>query len=119
VPRSLSAQDEPQRARNLLAQQKKRLSKMVGSAPVHEYVVGRGQDELPIRALQTTLMRLPRSLTSRDRDALDKRLSTLGLADDRGQRRERVNSLDLVGGRAEVPVPGRPPAFVGRVRRTP
>jgi hypothetical protein len=74
----LLAEGHPQRARNLLIQQKKRLSEVVDHTPLYEYVVGRGENELSIRRLRTTLMRLPRSLASSDVEYLDRRLSSLG-----------------------------------------
>lgn len=73
----LLAEGSPQRVRGLLGQEKKRLAKVIGNAPLYDYVVGQGDDELPIRKLRMTLMRLPRNLTGKDVNALDKRLTAL------------------------------------------
>jgi hypothetical protein len=73
----LLAEGNPQRVRSLLGQEKRRLAKVIGNAPLHDYVIGQGENELPIRKLRTTLMRLPRNLSGKDVNALDKRLKAL------------------------------------------
>jgi hypothetical protein len=73
----LLAEGNPQRVRSLLSQEKRRLAKVIGNAPLHDYVIGQGENELPIRKLRTTLMRLPRNLNGKDVNALDKRLKAL------------------------------------------
>jgi hypothetical protein len=73
----LLGEGNPQRVRGLLGQEKRRLSKVIGSAPLYDYIVGTGEDELSIRKLRTTLMKLPRNLTGKDVNALDKRLTAL------------------------------------------
>ena len=73
----LLAEGNPQRVRGLLGQEKRRLAKVIGSAPLHDYVIGQQEGELPIRKLRTTLMRLPRTLSGKDVNALDKRLKAL------------------------------------------
>jgi Domain of unknown function (DUF4191) len=73
----LLAEGNPQRVRSLLGQEKRRLAKVIGNAPMYDYIVGTGDEELSIRKLRTTLMRLPRNLTGKDVNALDKRLTAL------------------------------------------
>jgi hypothetical protein len=73
----LLGEGQPQRARNLIIQEKRRLSKVIGNAPMYDYIVGQGDGELPIRKLRTTVMKLPRNLTGKDVNALDKRLGAL------------------------------------------
>lgn len=73
----LLAEGNPQRVRSLLGQEKRRLAKVIGNAPMYDYIVGTGDEELSIRKLRTTLMRLPRNLTGKDVNALDKRLGAL------------------------------------------
>ncbi|MFC3743095.1 DUF4191 domain-containing protein [Paractinoplanes deccanensis] len=73
----LLAEGQPQRVRGLLGQEKKRLSKVIGNAPLYDYVIGNGEGELPIKKLRTTLMRMPRNLTGKDVNSLDKRLGAL------------------------------------------
>jgi hypothetical protein len=76
----LLAEGNPQRVRSLLGQEKRRLAKVIGNAPLHDYVIGNGDGEVPIRKLRITLTKLPRALNGKDVNALDKRLSALALA---------------------------------------
>ncbi len=56
---------------------RKRLSKVIGSADLRDFMIGNGEGEVPIRKLRMTLMRLPRTLGPKDVNALDKRLKAL------------------------------------------
>ncbi len=73
----LLGEGQPQRVRGLLAQEKRRLSKVIGNAPLFDFVIGNEEGQLPIRKMRTTLMRLPRNLTGKDVNALDTRLGAL------------------------------------------
>ncbi|GAA2562380.1 DUF4191 domain-containing protein [Winogradskya consettensis] len=73
----LLGEGQPQRVRSLMGQEKRRLSKVIGSAPMYDFLIGTEEGELPIRKLRTTMMRLPRNLTGKDVNALDKRLGAL------------------------------------------
>jgi hypothetical protein len=73
----LLGEGQPQRVRGLLGQEKKRLSKVIGNAPLYDYVIGTEEGQLSIRKLRTTMMKLPRNLTGKDVNALDKRLGAL------------------------------------------
>lgn len=73
----LIGEGNPQRVRGLLSQEKRRLSKVIGNAPLFDYVLGNDEGQLPIRKMRTTLMRLPRNLTGKDVNALDTRLGAL------------------------------------------
>jgi hypothetical protein len=73
----LLGEGQAQRVRGLLGQEKRRLSKVIGTAPLFDYVIGTGEGELSIRKLRTTMMKLPRNLTGKDVNALDKRLAAL------------------------------------------
>ncbi|GGQ87419.1 membrane protein [Couchioplanes caeruleus subsp. azureus] len=73
----LLGEGQAQRVRTLLGQEKRRLSKVIGNAPMYDYVIGGQEGELSIRKLRTTMMKLPRNLTGKDVNALDKRLGAL------------------------------------------
>ncbi|MET0425949.1 MAG: DUF4191 domain-containing protein [Actinoplanes sp.] len=73
----LLAEGNPQRVRALLGQEKRRLTKVIGNAPLYDYIVGSEEGQLPVRKLRSTLMRLPRNLTGKDVNSLDKRLGAL------------------------------------------
>ncbi|AVT33534.1 MULTISPECIES: DUF4191 domain-containing protein [Plantactinospora] len=76
----LLGEGNPQRTRSLLGQEKRRLAKVIGTAPLYDYLIGQGEDELSIRKLRTTLLRLPPNLKGKDVNALDKRLKALSAA---------------------------------------
>jgi hypothetical protein len=73
----LVGEGQPQRVKGLIGQEKRRLSKVIGKAPMYDYILGHAEGELPIKKIRTTLMRLPRNLTGKDVNALDKRLAAL------------------------------------------
>jgi hypothetical protein len=73
----LLGEGNPSRLRGLIIQERKRLSKVIGSADLHDYIIGNDEGEIPIRKLRTTLMRLPRTLAPKDVSALDKRIKAL------------------------------------------
>jgi len=73
----LLGEGNPGRVRGLLGQEKRRLSRIIGSAELHDYLVGPGDGELPIAKLRGTLMKLPRTITVKDVNALDARLKAL------------------------------------------
>jgi hypothetical protein len=73
----LLGEGNPGRVKSLIAQERKRLAKVIGSADMRDFIVGTAEGELPIRKLRTTLLRLPRTLTGKDVNSLDKRLKAL------------------------------------------
>ncbi|HEX6500556.1 MAG TPA: DUF4191 domain-containing protein [Micromonosporaceae bacterium] len=73
----LLGEGNPSRVRSLIGQEKRRLSKVIGSAELRDFIVGNGEGEIPISKLRGTLMRLPRTLTGKDVNALDTRLKAL------------------------------------------
>ncbi|MFI5838583.1 DUF4191 domain-containing protein [Catenuloplanes sp. NPDC051500] len=73
----LVGEGDPSKVRHLLSSEKKRLSKVIGNAPLHDYVIGTGENELSIRKLRMTLLRLPRDISGAEVNALDKRLAAL------------------------------------------
>ena len=54
----LLGEGNPQRVRGLIGQEKRRLAKVIGSAPLYDYVIGNGEGELPLRKMRMTLVRL-------------------------------------------------------------
>ena len=73
----LIAEGSANRIRSLLGQEKKRLARVVGEVPIYDFTVGDGEGQVSIRKLRTTLMKLPRNITSKQLNALDKRLTAL------------------------------------------
>jgi hypothetical protein len=74
----LLAEGDRQRVGRMLGQERKRLAKVIGkSAPLHTYILGHGEDELPLRRLRIELTKLPKTISGRDVNALDTRLKAL------------------------------------------
>jgi hypothetical protein len=87
----LVAEGSPNRVRGLLAQEKKRLARVVGDTPIYDVTVGDDEGQVPLRKLGAHVMKLPRNLNGAEVNALNRRIAALG-----GQR------MPLPGG----PLPG-------------
>lgn len=68
----------PHRVKPLLAQEKKRIAKVVGSTPIYDVIVGNDEGQVPLRKLNTYLTKLPRNITANAVGDLDSRLNALG-----------------------------------------
>ena len=84
----LVGEGQPQRVRPLIAQEKKKVARVVGDTPIYDIVVGDGEGQVPLRKLSQHVMKLPRNLNAAEVNSLGRRMSALG------------------GGR--MPVPGGP-----------
>lgn len=74
----LLGEGDPQRLRPMLSQEKRRLSKVIGTAPLYDFMVGRGENQVPLAKLRWRLMKLPaNALKGRDVNSLDRRLKAL------------------------------------------
>jgi hypothetical protein len=73
----LLGEGQPSRVRALIGQERKRLSKVIGSAEMRDFMIGRGEGEVPIPKLRATLVKLPRTMSGKDVNALDKRIKAL------------------------------------------
>jgi hypothetical protein len=74
----LVGEGSPQRVRGLIAQEKRRISRIAGDTPIYDIVVGNGDDEVPLAKLNLKLNRLPRNLSKAEVSSIDKRLQALG-----------------------------------------
>jgi hypothetical protein len=74
----LVAEGAPTRVRGLLAQEKKKVARVVGDTPIYDIVVGDDEDQIPLRKLSSHVMKLPRNLTAGEVNALARRMSALG-----------------------------------------
>jgi len=74
----LVAEGVPGRVRGLLAQEKKRIARVVGDAPIYDIIVGDDEGQIPLRKLSTHVMKLPRNLSAAEVNALGKRMSAMG-----------------------------------------
>jgi hypothetical protein len=74
----LVAEGVPARVRGLLAQEKKKVARVVGDTPIYDITVGDDEGQIPLRKLSTHVMKLPRNLTAAEVNSLARRMSALG-----------------------------------------
>jgi hypothetical protein len=73
----LIGEGNPQKVRSMLGQEKRRLAKIIGSTDMREYVIGNDEGQLPLKKIRTTFMKLPRTITGKEVNALETRLTAL------------------------------------------
>src|SRR5579884_2643543 len=73
----LVAEGTPHRVKPLLAQEKKRVSRLVGDIPIYDIMVGNGEGQVPLAKLPRHLAKLPRNLTAEQIDGLESKLAIL------------------------------------------
>ncbi len=74
----LVGEGQPQRVRGMMAQEKKRVSRIAGDTPIYDVLLGDDDGQVPIRRLNSHIVKLPRNLSQAQVNALDKRLAALG-----------------------------------------
>ena len=74
----LVGEGSPNRVRGLLAQEKKKLARVVGDTPIYDIVVGDDEGQVPLRKLSAHVMKLPRNLDGAALNTLRRRMSALG-----------------------------------------
>lgn len=74
----LVAEGAPHRVRALLAQEKKKVARLVGDTPIYDFVVGNDEGQIPLKKLQRHVTKLPRNIDAKRMDTIDSRLSALG-----------------------------------------
>ncbi|WP_329072006.1 DUF4191 domain-containing protein [Amycolatopsis sp. NBC_01480] len=74
----LVAEGASHRVKTLLAQEKKRVSRLVGDTPIYDMTIGHEENQVPLKKLQSHLMKLPRNLKPNQVDALEAKLAALG-----------------------------------------
>ena len=73
----LLGEGNPSRVRTLMSQEKKRLGKVIGNAELRDFMIGTDEGQVPLRKLRMTLLKLPRTLGTKDVAALEKRIKAL------------------------------------------
>jgi hypothetical protein len=73
----LVAEGAPHRTKNLVAQEKKRVSRIVGQVPIYEISVGEDEGQVPLAKLQRHVTKLPRNIDKSQMDTVEKRLAAL------------------------------------------
>lgn len=73
----LVAEGAPHRVKPLLAQEKKRIARVVGDTPIYDVIVGTEEGQTPLKKLNPFLMKLPRNISASAVEELDARLTAL------------------------------------------
>lgn len=76
----LLGEGNPVRVAPLVAQERKRLARLVPDVPVYDYQVGAGEGQLPLGRLQRELTKLPRNLAPGQVAEVERRLRAVGSA---------------------------------------
>lgn len=73
----LVGEGSAQRVKGLLAQEKRRLSRLIGDTPIYDVTVGSDEGQVPLGKLNAHLIKLPRNLDKGQVVALNRRLAAL------------------------------------------
>jgi hypothetical protein len=73
----LVGEGSPHRVKPLLAQEKKKIARIVGDTPIYDFIVGNEEGETTLRKLAPSIMKLPRNIPADMVGDLDNRLSVL------------------------------------------
>jgi Domain of unknown function (DUF4191) len=74
----LVGEGSPNRVRGLLAQEKKKVARVVGDTPIYDIVVGDEEGQVPLKKLSSHVMKLPRNLTAAEVNSMGRRMAALG-----------------------------------------
>ena len=74
----LVAEGSPTRVRGLLAQEKKKVARVVGDTPIYDIIVGDDEGQVPLKKLSSHVMKLPRNLSAAEVNSLGRRMAALG-----------------------------------------
>jgi hypothetical protein len=74
----LVAEGAPHRVKGLLAQEKKRTARVVGSTPIYDVIVGNDEGQVPLSKLQRHLTKLPRNISRNEMETIEAKLAALG-----------------------------------------
>src|SRR5215211_770611 len=73
----LLIEGSPTRLKNLIVQEKKRVTRVAPEIPVYDVTVGDDEGQIPLRKLQTHFIKMPRNITPKQINALENRLQAL------------------------------------------
>lgn len=74
----LVGEGAPTRVANLLASEKKKVARYLPDVPVYDVQAGNAEGQIPLRRLNSKLMKLPRNLTNNQVSEVNRRLKALG-----------------------------------------
>lgn len=76
----LVGEGNPGRLAQLLGQEKRRVGRVAAETPIYDVLVGEGTGQVPLRKLQSHMMKLPRNLKPAQVRAVEGRMRALGQA---------------------------------------
>jgi hypothetical protein len=74
----LVGEGAPHRVKGLIAQEKKKISRIAGETPIYDITVGTGEGDVRLAKMRTYLLKLPANLSKDQVSTLEKRLAALG-----------------------------------------
>jgi hypothetical protein len=74
----LVAEGARNRTRSLVGNEKRRISRIVGSTPVYDVHVGDGEGEVPLRGLEKHFLKLPHNIKPKLVNELDRKFKAMG-----------------------------------------
>jgi len=74
----LVGEGAPNRTRNLIGAEKRKISRIVGETPLYEVTVGEAEGQVPLRDLERHFLKLPRNIKPAQLNDLDRRLKAFG-----------------------------------------
>src|SRR6478736_2366186 len=79
----LIGEGNPTRVRTLMTAERRFVTRVASDVPVHEFIVGDGEGQVPLRKIQRKVMGLPRALKPKQVTEVNRRLRSMGDAKDR------------------------------------
>ena len=76
----LVAEGARNRTRNLVAAEKRKVSRIAGATPVYDVFVGDGDGEVPLRGLEKHFLKLPHNIKPKVVNELDRKFTAMGPA---------------------------------------
>jgi Domain of unknown function (DUF4191) len=73
----LIGEGNPGRLRGMLGQEKRRLAKVIGTTEMHDMIIGDDEGQVPLKRLRITLMKMPRTTSGAEVNALATRIKAL------------------------------------------
>ena len=73
----LVGEGAPHRLKPMMAQERKKLARILGKTPIYDVIVGNDEGQVPVKKLQNHLMRLPRNIKKDEVDALNSRVESI------------------------------------------
>jgi Domain of unknown function (DUF4191) len=74
----LVAEGARNRTRNLVGNEKRRVSRVAGQTPVYDVYVGDGEGEVPLRGLEKHFLKLPHNIKPKIVNELDRKFTAMG-----------------------------------------